>query len=99
MLCLGSRKERMGLLTMRHLHCLVRVLLVEHGKLSQGCEGRWEVGEGRTLSERPMPSSGTQMKGEWRKGRSSLRTGCAVKQLGGMWLHLRVYRYPLSPWA
>jgi hypothetical protein len=43
---LGSRRERKGHPETRHLPHVVGVLLIEHGKLSQGCKGRWEVGRG-----------------------------------------------------
>ena len=36
---LGSRRERMGQLETRHLRHVVGVLLAEHGKLPQECEG------------------------------------------------------------
>jgi hypothetical protein len=36
---LGNRRERMGQLETRHLRHVVGVLLAEHGKLPQECEG------------------------------------------------------------
>jgi hypothetical protein len=55
MLRLGSHKEWMGPLTMRHLHRLACVLHSEHGRLPEGCEGEREVGKG-DLNETPRPS-------------------------------------------
>ena len=73
---LGSRKERMGQAETRHLQHCAGVPHVEHGKLLQGCEGRWEVGKGaNAFPKGPRPSSATQMKEKWRKGRSSQKTG------------------------
>ena len=46
MLRLGSHKEWMGPLTMRHLNRLVGVLHREHGRLPEGWEGEREVGKG-----------------------------------------------------
>ena len=55
MLRLGSHKEWMGPLTMRHLNRLVCVLHREHGRLPEGCEGEREVGKGDP-NETPRPS-------------------------------------------
>ena len=53
---LGSRKERMGQAETRHLQHCAGVLHVEHGKLLQGCEGRWEVVKGaNAFLKGPMP--------------------------------------------
>jgi len=57
MLRLGSHKEWMGPLTMRHLNRLVCVLHREHGRLPEGCEGEREVGKGDP-NETPRPSGG-----------------------------------------
>jgi hypothetical protein len=55
MLRLGSHKEWMGQLTMRHLNRLVGVLHSEHGRLPEGCEGERKVGKGDP-NETPRPS-------------------------------------------
>jgi len=73
---LGSRKERMGQQETRHLQHFVGVLHVEHGKLLQGWQGRWEGRKGaNAFLKGPMPSSATQMKEKRRKGRRSPKTG------------------------
>ena len=67
MLRLGSRRERMGPLTMRHLPRLVGVLHREHGKLSEDAkEG------GKEGSESPTKLRCLR---QWRMGRRSRRTG------------------------
>src|SRR6266481_6865515 len=82
----GSHREWKGHEGTRHLQHLVCVLHGEHGRACQGCEGEWEGGRGDPCRKLRGPA-GSQM------GHRSPSVGCAVKQLGGMWLHLRVYRY------
>src|SRR5438552_8545942 len=72
----GAAKSGWGKQRTRHLQHFVRVLHVEHGKLLQGWQGRWEVRKGaNAFLKGPMPSSATQMKEKRRKGRSSPKTG------------------------